>query len=61
MNASELEKLMQYKANLANQIAGHVAAGEPVPGDLLNDWKRADNEVSARLDGIQQWDVEDES
>lgn len=59
MNAEDLEKLMQYKANLANQIASHVATGTEVPAGLLNDWKRADNEVAARLDTPVQWEVTD--
>lgn len=59
MNAAEFEDLFRRKADKANQIAERVAAGEPVPDDLLDDWKRLDNEVAARIGTDRQWEVSD--
>lgn len=59
MNAIEFEALLQHKANVANQIAGYVAANQAVPADLLDNWKRMDNQVAARLDLPVQWEVTD--
>lgn len=56
MNAEEFESLLRQRAAVANRVAHFLAAGQDPTPDL-EEWKRLDNQVAARLNLTPPWEV----